>query len=103
METWQRDLRIKEIIKELIELQPIRQEYLSKLRNCEGRIEQLCKEKAYLERMGIKIKKVNLGASGKHIPSSNSGPTINDMLKDMDAAKLEALLNAATERLNKGE
>lgn len=79
--------------RQLVELQPIRQELLHQLRVCELKIEGICKEKYAMERSKIKIKICKAGASGlkNQIASAKPIDTIKAM-RGLDPAQTAELL-----------
>ena len=87
----EQDARLKEIVRQLIDLSPIRQELLAELRKTEGKIEKLCAEKAYIERTKIKVTVCRTGASGKTEPKAKPISTKQAMAQ-LDSAQTEELL-----------
>lgn len=85
--------RISTIRRQLIELQPVRQELLHQLRVCELKIEGLCKEKNTLERSQIKIKICRAGESGLKNQVAHAKPldTVK-AIKGLDKSQTAELL-----------
>jgi len=96
------EARLTTIRRQLIELQPVRQELLHQLRVCELKIEGLCKEKAALERSKIKIKVCRAGESGlknniAHAKPIDTVKAIKGLDKAQTAELLETLLRMQKE------
>ena len=85
--------RLSTIRRQLIELQPVRQELLHQLRVCELKIEGLCKEKNTLERSQIKIKICRAGESGLKNTVAHAKPldTVK-AIKGLDKSQTAELL-----------
>lgn len=96
------EARLTTIRRQLIELQPVRQELLHQLRVCELKIEGLCKEKDILERSKIKIKICRAGESGlknniAHAKPVDTVKAIKGLDKSQTADLLEQLLRMQRE------
>ena len=85
--------RLNVIRRQLVDLQPVRQELLTDLRACERQIEALCKEKHLIEFAQIKIKICNPGASGykRIVPGAKPLDTMK-AVRGLDPAQSAALL-----------
>ena len=88
----EQEARLSVIRRQLIELQPIRQELLTELRACEGRIEALCNEKYAIERTKIKIKICRCGESGLKTRATDKPLDMAKAMTGLDAAQSAALL-----------